>query len=59
MDFKMSSAICLNLDQSKTLSSGNGLTMPIKVKFHSQQIVDLFQSKKVEFPQTPRLQPQA
>ena len=25
MDFKMSSAICFNLDQSKILSSGNGL----------------------------------
>ena len=25
MHFKMSSAICLNLDQSKILSSGNGL----------------------------------
>ena len=26
MHFKMSSAICFNLDQSKRLSSGNGLT---------------------------------
>ena len=26
--FKMLSAICFNLDQSKTLSSGNGLTLP-------------------------------
>ena len=25
MNFKTSSAICFNLDQSKTLSSGNGL----------------------------------
>ena len=26
MHFKISSAICFNLDQSKILSSGNGLT---------------------------------
>ena len=26
MNFKMSSAVCLNLDQSKILSSGSGLT---------------------------------
>ena len=28
MNLKMSSAICFNLDQSKILSSGNGLTLP-------------------------------
>ena len=27
MHFKMSSAICFNLDQSKILSSGNGLSL--------------------------------
>ena len=27
MHFKMSSAICLNLDQSRILSSGNGLNV--------------------------------
>ena len=29
MHFKMSSAICFNLDQSKILSSGNGLTLSL------------------------------
>ena len=29
MDFKMLSAICFNLDQSKILSSGNGLTLSL------------------------------
>ena len=31
MHFKMSSAICFNLDQSKILSSGNGLNMTLLV----------------------------
>ena len=29
MHFKMSSVICFNLDQSKILSSGNGLKQPL------------------------------
>ena len=32
MHFKMSSAVCFNLDQYKTLSSGNGLTAVMDVK---------------------------
>ena len=31
MHFKMSSAICFNLDQSKILLSGNGLTLENKI----------------------------
>ena len=33
--FKMSPAICFNLDQSKLLSSGNGLKSFKVVRFHS------------------------
>ena len=33
MHFKMSSAICFNLDQSKILSSGNGLTLGLPAPF--------------------------
>ena len=35
MHFKMSSAICFNLDQSKILSSGNGLDEPEKEAYRN------------------------
>ena len=40
MHFKMSSAICFNLDQSKILSSGNGFTDVIIVTPISYRITD-------------------
>ena len=36
MHFKMSSAICFNLDQSKILSSGNGLTVKQIMRYFQQ-----------------------
>ena len=58
MHFKMSSAICFNMDQSKILSSGNGLMLSLSTcpklcqvvksePFPKQQILD--SSKLKEF----------
>ena len=43
MHFKMSSAIYLNLDQSKILSSGNGLTIYMVTEI--EKLEDLSQFK--------------
>ena len=43
MHLKMSSAICFNLDQSKTLSSGNGL----KHKTPKTALILMFSKKKI------------
>ena len=41
MHFKMSSAICFNLDQSKILSSGNGLRNAPSLVLHSIENLSL------------------
>ena len=38
MHFKMSSAICFSLEQSKILSSGNGLTWQFSRSLHSLKL---------------------
>ena len=49
MHFKMLSAICFNSDQSKILSSGNGLILYQKTKFVTGQmtICDLSKLKSL------------
>ena len=52
MHSKMSSAICLNLDQSKILSSGDGLNKKAIIVYHLQHgpIVDFPKLKEFSDP---------
>ena len=47
MHFKMSSAICFQLGQSKILSSGNGLTLRYTIFFQSHELLSKVWSKQI------------
>ena len=55
MHFKMSSAICFNLDQSKTLSSANRLTLYQNEKILDWSKLKAFADNKIKFNATEKL----